>query len=231
MRMMILKMMIVLYIYSSLCNGQRWTGIIGSRRSFSNYLPGYSVPLAEPEPQPEPFRRWTLSQPFRLPLPEPEPEPETLVSRKLQPVNQKLRLLPTTTTTSTTEYTRALVEDDLSLSIPSPWSIDTAQFQIVAAVPDHDKVDKENIDAKIEGNALLSKFMPVPAVPSVPDDMLGRQPKNIVEDIDDVINIVKVEENDKNGRCLEKCVEQFCIPDKDFSLFSRCVGKCKSFCV
>ena len=173
----------------------------------------------------------TLSQPFRLPLPEPEPEPETLVSRKLQPVNQKLRLLPTTTTTSTTEYTRALVEDDLSLSIPSPWSIDTAQFQIVAAVPDHDKVDKENIDAKIEGNALLSKFMPVPAVPSVPDDMLGRQPKNIVEDIDDVINIVKVEENDKNGRCLEKCVEQFCIPDKDFSLFSSCVGKCKSFCV
>jgi len=251
MKRMILKMMIVIWIYSSSCSGQVWSGRLGPRRRFSNYLPRYSVPFAEPEPQPEPFRRWTLSRPFGLPLPEPEPEPvpETLVTRKLRPLNQQLRLPPTTsttTTTTTTEYIRALVgvkesvipvEDDVLT--PSPWSIDTAQFQIVAAVPEHDKerVDNEgvneNIDTKVEKNEIPSKFMPVPAVPSGTDDMLSRQPKNIVEDNDDVVNFAKEEEdeNDKNGKCLEKCVQQFCITDKDLSLFSSCVEKCKSFCV
>ena len=128
------------------------------------------------------------------------------------------------------------VEDDVFT--PNPWFIDTAQFQIVAAVPEHEhdkeRVDKEVvIDSKAEEDGIPSKFMPVPAVPSGTDDMLSRQPKNIVEDIDDVVNIVKEEEdeNDKNGICLEKCVQQFCISDKDFSLFSNCVEKCKNFCV
>merc|ERR1712226_1515593 len=144
--------MIVMCMYSSLCSGQRWSGRLGPRRRFSNYLSRYSVPFAEPEPQPEPFRRWTLSQSYGLPLPEPEPEPvpETQVTRKLRRLNQQLRLPPTTTTTttSTTEYIRALVdvkESDIPVEdevfTPSPWSIDTAQFQIVAAVPEHD--DKE----------------------------------------------------------------------------------------
>merc|ERR1712242_614628 len=100
--------------------------------------------MAEPEPQPEPFRRWSLSRPFSLPLPEPEPEPEpvSFATRKSRRINQMLRVLPTTTTT---EYIRAPREDILSMSTPSPWSINTAQFQIVAAVPEYEKDFNENI--------------------------------------------------------------------------------------
>ena len=60
-----------------------------------------------------------------------------------------------------------------------------------------------------------------------------KEKKVMMEDSDDVVNFAKEEEaeNDKNGKCLEKCVQQFCITDKDFSLFGSCVEKCKSFCV
>merc|ERR1712083_1164104 len=131
-----LEMMIVICICSSSCSGQRWSGRLGPRRRFSNFLTHVSLPIAEPEP---------------------EPVPETLVSRKLQRVNQKLRLPPitTTTSTSTTEYIRTLVgvkeskisvEDDVFT--PNPWSIDTEQFQIVAAVPEHEH-DKERVDKEV----------------------------------------------------------------------------------
>jgi len=239
-------MMIVMFMFSSPCTGQRWSGRWGPRRSFANLLPRYSVPMAEPEPQAEPFRRWSLSRPFSLPLPEPEPEPEpvSVATRKSRRINQIIRLLPTTTattttttaTTTTTEYIRAPREEILSMSTPSPWSINTSQFQIVAAVPDHDMEDRKDlneniVDAKVEEIEIPFQFMPVPAVPSVLSDTLSRQPKNIVEGIDDVVNIVKLEKSEnKNRRCLEKCVQQFCIPDKDISMFSSCVEKCKSFC-
>jgi len=249
---MILKMMIVMCICFSPCSSQRWPGRWSPGRSFANLLPRYSVPLAEPEPQSEPFRRWTLSRPFSLPLPEPEPEPEPVRSanRKSRRINQKLRVFPTTTTTTKTttatttppptrtittiatttttiEYIR-----ELSMSTPNPWSIDTAQFQIVAAVPEHDREreEKEGFNEKVEELEIPSQFMPVPAVPSL-GDMLGRQPKKILDNVDDVVNKVKEEESeDKNRKCLEKCVPQFCIQDKEFNLFSSCVEKCKSFC-
>jgi len=254
---MILKMMIVMCIFFSPCSSQRWPGRWSPGRSFANLLPRYSVPLAEPEPQSEPFRSWTLSRPFSLPLPEPEPEPEPVpfANRKSRRINQKLRVLPTTTTTTKTtttttapppprtiatirttmttkEYIRELEKDTLSMSTPSPWSIDTAQFQIVAAVPEHDREreEKEGFNEKVEELEIPSQFMPVPAVPSL-GDMLGRQPKKILDNVDDVLNKVREEETeDKNRKCLEKCVPQFCIQDKEFNLFSSCVEKCKSFC-
>jgi len=207
---MILKMMIVMCLFSSPCSSQRWPGRWGPGRSFANLLPRYSVPLAEPEPQSEPFRRWTLSRPFSLPLPEPEPEPEPepvpFANRKSRRINQKLRVLSTTTTTATTtppptrtiatikttttttkEYIRELEKDTVSLSTPSPWSIDTAQFQIVAAVPERDREreEKKGFNEKVEELEIPSQFMPVPAVPSF-GDMLGRQPKKILDDVDDV---------------------------------------------
>jgi len=246
---MILKMVIVMCICSSPCNSQRWLGRWGPGRSFANLLPRHSVPLAEPEPQSEPFRRWTLSLPFSLPLPEPEPEPEPVpfANRKSRRINQKLRVFPTTTktttatttppptrtittiatTTTTIEYIR-----ELSMSTPSPWSIDTAQFQIVAAVPEHDREreEKEGFNEKVEELEIPSQFMPVPAVPSL-GDMLGRKPKKILDNVDDVVNKVNEKDTeDKNRKCLEKCVPQFCIQDKEFNLFSSCVEKCKSFC-
>merc|ERR1712013_939726 len=220
-------------IFSSPCSSQRWLGRWGPGRSFANLLPRYSVPLAEPEPQSEPFRRWTLSRPFSLPLPEPEPEPEPVpfANRKSRRINQKLRVFPTTTTTATTtppiEYIRGL-----SMSTPNPWSIDTAQFQIVAAVPEHDREreEKEGFNEKVEELEIPSQFMPVPAVPSL-GDMLGRKPKKILDNVDDIVNKVKEEDTeDKNRKCLEKCVPQFCIQDKELNLFSSCVEKCKSFC-
>jgi len=236
-------MMIVMFMFSSPCSGQRWSGRWGPGRNFANLLPRYSVPMAEPEPQAEPFRRWSMSRPFSLPLPEPEPEPEpvSVATRKSRRINQMLRVLPTTTsttttttTTTTTEYIRAPRED--TLSTPSPWSINTAQFQIVAAVPDHDMEDEQDfneniVDEKVEEMDIPSHFMPVPAVPSVPSETLSRKPKNIVEGVDNVVDIVNLEKSEnKNRRCLEKCVQQFCIPDKDISMFSSCVEKCKSFC-
>merc|ERR1712179_725014 len=243
----VLKMIIVIFMFSSPCSGQRWSGRWGPGRRFLNLLQRYSVPMAEPEPQPEPFRRWSLSRPFSLPLPEPEPEPVSVASRKSRRINQMLRVLSTTTATTTTTttkttaktttvYIRAPREDIPSISTPSPWSINTAQFQIVAAVPDHDMGDKKDfneniVDAKVEEIDIPSQFMPVPAVPSVPSDALSRQPKNIVEGVDDIVNIANLEKSEnKNGKCLEKCIQQFCIPDKDISIFSSCVEKCKSFC-
>jgi len=254
---MILKMMIVMCIFVSPCSSQRWPGRWSPGRSFANLLPRYSVPLAEPEPQSEPFRSWTLSRPFSLPLPEPEPEPEPIpfANRKSRRINQKLRVLPTTTTTTKTtttttapppprtiatirtimttkEYIRELEKNTLSMPTPSPWSIDTAQFQIVAAVPEHDREreEKKGFNEKVEELEIPSQFMPVPAVPSL-GDMLGRKPKKILDNVDDVVNKVKEEDTEvKNRKCLEKCVPQFCIQDKEFNLFSSCVEKCKSFC-
>ena len=121
------------------------------------------------------------------------------------------------------------VEDDIFT--PTPWFIDTAQFQIVAAVPEQDMEDRKDFNEKVEGIDIPSQFMPVPAVPSVPSDTLSRQPKNIVEVVDGVVDIVNLEKSEnKSRRCLEKCIQQFCIPDKDISMFSSCVEKCKSFC-
>jgi len=254
---MLLKMMIIMIMFSSPCSGQRWSGRWRPGRSFANLIPRYSVPMAEPEPQPEPFRRWSLSRPFSLPLPEPEPEPEpvSFANRKSRRINQMLKVLPTTTKTTTTttttttitkttttttktttEYIRAPREDILSMSTPSPWSINTAQFQIVVAVPEYDMGDEKDfneniVDEKVEEIDIPRQFMPVPAVPNVSSDTLSRQPKNIVEGVDDAVNIVNLEKSEnKNRRCLEKCVQQFCIPDKDISMFSSCVEKCKNFC-
>ena len=35
----------------------------------------------------------------------------------------------------------------------------------------------------------------------------------------------------KEGKCLERCVQQFCIPEDDLGMFSNCVDKCKTFCL
>jgi hypothetical protein len=267
---MILRIMTVIALSSHSGLAQRWPGRWGPARSYGSLLSSYgrSVPLPEPEPEPEPVRRWSLNQPysFAFPQPEPEPMPEPLARRKISrrlisSKNQRLRVLPTTTTTPENEplLTAAnilresspnptLVEDNLfddifsEESTPSPWAIDTAQLDIVPAVPDQedDNLEKEEFKDKIvlrmEDIGIPSQFQPVPAVPSDPSNNLARQPKNILGGGNGVVNTVEEEEGvditeDKNSECLEKCVQQFCIPDKDFSLFSNCVEKCKSFCL
>ena len=127
-----------------------------------------------------------------------------------------------------------------SLTAANPWDIDTAQFEIVPAVPSQDiaRVLKEVSD---EGNLVKQKnvdtrqFNPVPAVPELTiDDKQARQPKNIVALSHEVENNIDEEkavvETLINGNCLDKCVQQFCLLEEDLSLFSNCVGKCKTFC-
>jgi len=96
-----------------------------------------------------------------------------------------------------------------------------------------DKKERQDIN---QDNRDFIKFSPVPAVPTIDSaslEMQARQPKNILETGDSVKNSIKDEgafseaETKKDG-CLEKCVQQFCLPDKNLSLFSNCVEKCKT---
>ena len=131
-------------------------------------------------------------------------------------------------------------------STRSPWSIDTAKFEIVPAVPATGEIrvakeasggKKQREDINQENRDFI-QFSPVPAVPTIASasiEMQARQPKNILETGDSVKNSIKDEgafseaETKKDG-CLEKCVQQFCLPDKNLSLFSNCVEKCKTLC-
>merc|ERR1719480_326177 len=103
--MMILMVMITALICSS--SGQGWIGGWGASRRFGNLRRHYRIPVAEPEPEPEVFRKWGLSNPYKIPLPEPEPEPlqRRLSRRLISTQNQNLiksKAKPTTPTTTVT---------------------------------------------------------------------------------------------------------------------------------
>merc|ERR1719361_1962287 len=55
-------------------HAQAFRGRWGFRSSWNNFRSPFSLPLAEPEP--EPFRRRIFSPTFSSPFAEPEPEPE-----------------------------------------------------------------------------------------------------------------------------------------------------------
>ena len=128
-----------------------------------------------------------------------------------------------------------------SLSAANPWDIDTAHFVIVPAVPSDDDIARMIKQVSYEENMVkhnnvdARQFNPVPAVPEITiDDKQTRQPKNILALSGEVENNIDGEktvvETLINGNCLDKCVQQFCLLEEDLSLFSNCVGKCRTFC-
>jgi len=139
-----------------------------------------------------------------------------------------------------------------SKAASNPWAIDAAQFEIVPAVPSKGTPDIVRVAKEVsEDNSEKDTFMiapvprqfmfsPVPAVPDVttaPDDRLARRPKNTLELSDDFDNIIEVQKNtsennmNKEGSCIERCVQQFCLPEEGLSMFSTCVDKCQAFCL
>ena len=88
-------------------------------------------------------------------------------------------------------------------------------------------------------NRDLIQFSPVPAVPTklarASVQMEARQPKNILRTGNGGENSIKDKEafseaETKQDGCLERCVQEFCLPDKNLSLLSNCVEKCKTLC-
>ena len=201
------------------------------------------MPEPEPEPEPSPLSRLlssrlsvTQSQKLRIALPElrttemPSTLPTTLQRSFPSRRTNILNFLEESFSpfAPTDDQFKAIIP---SLSAANPWDIDTTQFEIVPAVPsDDEKVsdDENNVDTR--------QFNPVPAVPEIKiDDKQTRQPKNILSLSDEVENNIDeekalVEDISSNGSCLDKCVQQFCLLEEDLSLFSNCVGKCKTFC-
>jgi len=99
-------------------------------------------------------------------------------------------------------------------------------------------VDKKEMQDINQDNTDVNQFSPVQAVPTIASasvQMQARQPKNILRTGDGVKNIIEDKEafseaETKKDGCLERCVQQFCLPDKNLSLFSNCVEKCKTLC-
>merc|ERR1711936_1171376 len=97
-------------------------------------------------------------------------------------------------------------------SINNTWHIDTAQFEIVPAVPVQEEETAEFTETDLVTNSLvLNQFSAVPAVPEATTaslDKLIRQPKNAKELLEEVDN--NITENIFNEKCSEKCFKYFC---------------------
>ena len=235
-----------------------------------NFRTPYTIPFAEPEPEPEPFtrrlsrrlitrQRTTQNQIKNLRI-TTTPPPVLTTTKKVvitpprTPLPDRRKNLLKLLNESFPNFASAedLQFDEIfsESAAPNPWAIDTAQFEIVPAVPSKDTPDIVRVAKDVsEDNRkkkvlftiapVLRQFSPVPAVPDVttaPDDSLIRQPKNTLRLSDDVDNTLEEQKVDseknvnKEGSCLERCVQHFCLPEEDLSMFSNCVDKCKTFC-
>merc|ERR1719310_1784040 len=90
-KMMMVIIMLMMILETTLAQG--WIGGFLGGRGFQRF---FTSPGAEAEPQPEPelFRSWKLSNPYRIPVPEPEPEPLQRLSRRLINSRGTQSLLP-----------------------------------------------------------------------------------------------------------------------------------------
>jgi len=274
------RLMTAAILITSHTSTAQWGGGWSSISRFRNRHSLYTIPSAEP--QPEPWRRpvssrWSLNTPYNIPSPEPEPEPEPvriLLSKRLTRKTkvQNLMILSTTqpsvlttqptvlttqqisSTVKSVQQSRTLPPTDIfaRTSPPNPWDIDTAQFDIVPAVPDevvsNRRAVSEVLEVSTDGKNLvtnlivLNQFSPVPAVPNVtssPKNKLTRQPKNTFgkENKPGKTNEDGKTTNDseneivyKKGDCQERCAHTFCDPKEDINISSTCIEKCKFLC-
>jgi len=275
MKTQLMTVMTAVIFLSSQTMGQRWGGGWGAARRW-NFRTPYTSPIAEPEPEPEPFnrrlsrrlinrQRTIKNQIQNLMIPTSTAPPPVLTTTQSQkvptvttplqatlPERRKIILKLLNESFSNSVPAEDLQFDEIfSESVsPNPWAIDTAQFEIVPAVPSRDTPDVVRVPKDVSGDNKQEKdlfivpvprqFSPVPAVPDVttaPDDKLPRQPKNTLSLNNEVGNTLEEQKvknqktMNKEGKCLERCVQQFCIPEDDLGMFSNCVDKCKTFCL
>ena len=230
---------------------------------FQNLHTPYTIPSAEPEPEPEPFsrrlsRRLISSQRMVQNLMIPtNPQPTLTTTQRTSTVTTQLQ---TSLSDRRTNLLKLLKEsfhnespaEDLQFNemfsespAPNPWVIDTAEFEIVPAVPGEYTPAEEVSEDNREGNNIDTnvpvpvQFSPVPAVPdvtTVPNDRLARQPKNTMDLTYQVENTLDEENyvsqtSKVKGNCLERCVHGFCLQEDDFTMFGVCVDECKSLCL
>ena len=90
------------------------------------------------------------------------------------------------------------------------------------------------------------EFMPVPAVPNPSRvNQEARRPKEGLDITLSLQNTIqprgpatkapeaeddRKEERRKFKRCQGRCVQQFCLPVSNLTVYKNCVDKCKSFC-
>jgi len=220
----------------------------------------YRIPMAEPEPEPSQrrlSRRLISTKTQNLVRSKAQLTPAAAVaastvltaltastassgsiSSTAPVINRKMNIIklleesfPSAKPTESTEY-------DEIFSVPpilNTWDIDTAQFDIVPAVPTDDTAIIVSADSDEKYSSSVSRqFSPVPAVPDITEE-ISRQPKKVLDsrniNIEDGVtkaNETKVKDTDN---CEEKCIEQFCLPQDDLSMLSKCENKCRNFCV
>ena len=108
------------------------------------------------------------------------------------------------------------------------WSVDTSQFEVVAAVPTEDDPDivsaigtfNKTVNNENPGNE-LSVFTAVEAVPSNTEGT-GRSPKEISDQSNKIVEGLE--------ECQEKCRAQFCSPEEEKRLLKICWEKCIGLC-
>ena len=209
----------------------------------------YRIPLPEPEPEPVQRRlsRRLISTKNQNIIAKPmntttiittTQRPLTLATTALASVTDRrtniLKLLeqsfPDAKPKENTDFNEIFEE----AASPNPWAINSAQFDIIPAVPFEDVAESLTVKNKEEENPapVPRQFIPVPAVPDNTQD-IERQPKKVFQ-----LNSVDIIENSGTNpnkvsptrQCFVKCTEQFCLPNSDLSKYASCEGKCKTFC-
>ena len=124
-------------------------------------------------------------------------------------------------------------------------SIDIAMLDIVPAVPGVNIPYQESRGTTMQpAEDILAKFSAVPAVPTTDMERVDpvqvdnensveqervAAPYNVTSKDED--DFVSAEEKRKVfKRCHGKCVQKFCLPVGNLSVFDRCTQKCRGIC-
>merc|ERR1719323_1356903 len=167
---------------------------------------------------------------------------------------------PTTPLTTRAPTTRIVLMPDTNQFSPdvgserNPYlSIDTKKFPVLDAVPRARVPDMPREDIRVMSQPLViepqedvvhipDQFSPVPAVPDASTHSDRRDINEKVED-DDEIEINEGVNDDpiiitstsstlrkQFKRCHGKCVQKFCLPIGDLTVYENCSNKCKGIC-
>jgi len=220
----------------------------------------FTAPVAEAEPQPEPevFRSWKLTNPYRVPVPEPEPEPLQRLSRRLINSRATQNLLPSrkssrkistsvidkiSPVSSATSRTEQL--DGSSNRRDDLLKILEETFPKVKPT----KSPRLEPSQEVQLNAWpvdSTQFEVVPAVPNN-DSEDGIDANSVIKSLIQFAPVPAVPKSElrtkdrkpkkisaktnetKQSDCISGCVETFCV-NKDDSEHENCIDKCNKVC-
>jgi hypothetical protein len=213
----------------------------------------YTIPFPQPEPEPlarRLFRRLVRNQSQDQNL-DPAKSTKYPVTTTLGTPTVKATIrtsLPERTNISKIQEETLSSSEKVDNSIfytsseSNPWLINTAQFDIVPAVPSKhtanniEKVPKDMSEDSRDEKDLVKQnydhkqFIPVAAVPDATTasvNKISREPQNALKIIEEDTGENKKVPGDDTS-CLEKCSEQFCVAES-FTI-SNCVDMCKTLC-